>query len=420
MTKKRASKLFNNNIFWAVISLLAALCIWVYTTGTQEEIITKDLNGVEVVFLGEDVLQSQRGMVVTNVSKQTVDVRISGTRLNIGRLNSSDVQAVIDVSGCTSAMGYSVSYNLVYPESVDADAVTVVSRSPSTVSFQVTRIDSKRVPVHAVFSGSVAEGYLLGDIEYEPSTITVSGPQSVLEDIEEAYAEVTLENLNSTRTVEARFDLHDAEGNVIDSTGLEFDFDTISITIPVSVIKTVPLNFLYIEGAGATRENVIRNADVTEITIAGDASVVDSINSIDVGPIDLTSFELTTEMTLPIVLPNDVENVSGIEEVNVTVQISGLEVRDYTITNISYTGLPDRYAAEIVTHSLTVTLRGTRENLDRISNANTTINLRAVADLSETTATGTMDTSNVTIYVDGITGVGAVGTYRLTFNITNA
>ena len=49
-----------------------------------------------------------------------------------------------------------------------------------------------------------------------------------------------------------------------------------------------------------------------------------------------------------------------------------------------------------------------------------TSNLRAVADLSNTSATGTMDTSNVRISVDGFTNAGAVGTYRLTFNITNA
>ena len=50
MTKKKISKLLNNKIFWAVISLIASLFIWVYMTGTQEEVISRDLNGVEVVF----------------------------------------------------------------------------------------------------------------------------------------------------------------------------------------------------------------------------------------------------------------------------------------------------------------------------------------------------------------------------------
>lgn len=420
MTKKKVSKLFNNNIFWAIISLLSALCIWVYLTGTQQEIITNSLNGVEVVFSGEEALQSQRGLVITDVSDQTVDVTISGTRLNISGLSASDVKAVIDVSGYSRATSVSTSYTLVYPDRVDSSEISIVSASTRNISFQLTQMDTEDVLVEVAFTGSVAEGYLLGDVEYDPGTIQVSGPRSVLDTIDHAYAEISLTDLNETRTVDSGFVLYDAEGNEIDQSGLEFNVSTISVTIPVSVIKTVPIVPTFTEGAGATSANTRYTLDVEEITIAGEASVVDAINRIEVGPIDLASFELTSEFELRVVLPNDVENISGIETVRVTVEITGLEVRDYTITNIDYTGLPENYAAELVTHSLTVTLRGSPESLDRISSNNTTINLRAVADLSKTTATGTMDTSNVEIFVDGVTDVGAVGTYRLTFNITNA
>ena len=181
MTKKKVSKLFNNNIFWAVISLVAALAIWLYMTATQEEEIDVTLSGVQVVFSGEEDLQATRGLVITDVSTRTVDVTVRGTRLNIGSLAASDVQAVIDVSRFNSTSNSTQSYNLVYPDGVDASAVRVVRSSPSTISFQVTRMDDKIVPVDAAFTGSVAEGYMLGDIEYEPRSITVSGPQSVLE-----------------------------------------------------------------------------------------------------------------------------------------------------------------------------------------------------------------------------------------------
>ena len=416
MTKKRANKLFDSNIFWAVVSLLAALCIWVYMTDTQEEPISVTLSGVEVVFEGEDVLQSQRGLVITDVSAETVDVTISGTRINIGRLSSEDVKAVIDVSRACSTINYNMGYTLRFPSGVDSDAVRLERSSPSTISFQVTRMDERQFPVVAAFKGSVADGYVLGDIEYEPATISVRGPQSVLDSIEDVYAEVTLQDVNSTRTVESGFILRDADGNEISKEGLEFDFDTISVTIPISQMKTVPIYVTYIEGSGATRENTSATLDVKEITIAGDAASVDGINRIEVGPIDLTDFELTAEYDLPIVLPNDVENVSGIETVHVEVEINGLEVRSFTVTNIDYTGLPEQYTAELVTHSLTVRIRGTRENLDRLNDPTTSI--RAVADLSGTTATGTMETPNVDIRVDGVLNTGAVGTYRLTFNIS--
>ena len=416
MTKKRANKLFDSNIFWAVVSLLAALCIWVYMTDTQEEPISVTLSGVEVVFEGEDVLQSQRGLVITDVSAETVDVTISGTRINIGRLSSEDVKAVIDVSRASSTSNYNMGYTLRFPSGVDSDAVRLERSSPSTISFQVTRMDERQFPVVAAFKGSVADGYVLGDIEYEPATISVRGPQSVLDSIEDVYAEVTLQDVNSTRTVESGFILRDADGSEISKEGLEFDFDTISVTIPISQMKTVPIYVTYIEGSGATRENTSATLDVKEITIAGDAASVDGINRIEVGPIDLTDFELTAEYDLPIVLPNDVENVSGIETVHVEVEINGLEVRSFTVTNIDYTGLSEQYTAELVTHSLTVRIRGTRENLDRLNDPTTSI--RAVADLSGTTATGTMETPNVDIRVDGVLNTGAVGTYRLTFNIS--
>ena len=397
MKNEKLSKLFNNNIFWAVISLVAALGIWVYMTGTQTEPIEKTLYGVQVAILGEEELQATRGLVVTDVSVQTVDVTISGTRMNIGRLSSDDVQAVIDVQRLTNAGMFTLNYSLSYPDGVDSSAMRIVRSSPSSVSFQLTRMDDRQFPVEAVFSGSVADGYMLGDVEYEPQTITVRGPASVLDSIDKVYAEVSLTDMDATSTE-----------------GLEFDFNTISVTIPISKMKDVPIYVTLIEGAGATRENTEINRSVTSITIAGEASVVDGINRIEVGPVDLTRFELTYEDTLDIVLPNDVENISGIEEVDVTVEVTGLAVRDFVVTNISSTGLPEGYSAELMTHSLTVTIRGPEEALSELTSAN----IRAVADLSKTTATGTMDTSNVDIEVDGALNCGAVGTYRLTYDIS--
>lgn len=414
MTKKKVSKLFNNNIFWAVISLVAALAIWLYMTATQEEEIDVTLSGVQVVFAGEEDLQATRGLVITDVSTRTVDVTVRGTRLNIGSLAASDVQAVIDVSRFNSTSNSTQSYNLVYPDGVDASAVRVVRSSPSTISFQVTRMDDKIVPVDAAFTGSVAEGYMLGDIEYEPRSITVSGPQSVLETIDRVYVEVELMDLDATRTVEAPFTLRDADGNEIAKDGLEFDFDTVTVTIPISKVKDVPIYVNLIEGAGATRENTSIKLNESSITIAGDAATVDGINRIEVGPVDLTSFELTYEGTLDVVLPNGVENISGIEEVDVSLEVTGLAVRDFTVTNISDTGLPEGYSAELVTHSLTVRIRGPQDALANLNSSN----IRAVADLSNTTASGTMDIPNVQIVIDGALNCGAVGTYRLTYNIS--
>lgn len=413
MTEKKKSKLFENKIFWAVVSLLAALFIWAYVTGTQEEPIELSFNNVEVVFTGEDTLQASRGYVINNISTETVSVKISGTRRNIGSLSASDIKATIDVSLISQTGTITQYYTLTYPNGVDADAVSIVSSNPSVISFNVTRMSTKQVPVEVQFKGSTAEGYIAGEVEYEPKTITISGPESELEQIDHVYAEIGGDELTMTRTADVPFVLMDKSGNELSSDGFEFDVSTINVTIPISMMKEVSLYVQCIYGAGATEENTSIEIEPSTITISGDTSVVSGINRIDIATIDLTDFALTLQDTYAIPLQNGVENVSGVTKAEVTIEIQGVSTKQFTVTNFNYTGLPDGYyVEEIITQNLEVKVRGAQDVLDQIQSSN----LRAVADLSEVTQTGIMYVP-VKVELDGFTNAGAVGEYMIAIRI---
>lgn len=413
MTEKKKSKLFENKIFWAVVSLLAALFIWVYVTGTQEEPIELSFNNVEVVFTGEDTLQASRDYVINNISTETVSVKISGTRRNIGSLSASDIKATIDVSLISQTGTITQYYTLTYPDGVDADAVSIVSSNPSVISFNVTRMSTKQVPVEVQFKGSTAEGYIAGEVEYEPKTITISGPESELEQIDHVYAEIGGDELTMTRTADVPFVLMDKSGNELSSDGFEFDVSTINVTIPISMMKEVSLYVQCIYGAGATEENTSIEIEPSTITISGDTSVVSGINRIDIATIDLTDFALTLQDTYAIPLQNGVENVSGVTKAEVTIEIQGVSTKQFTVTNFNYTGLPDGYyVEEIITQNLEVKVRGAQDVLDQIQSSN----LRAVADLSEVTQTGIMYVP-VKVELDGFTNAGAVGEYMIAIRI---
>ena len=413
MTEKKKSKLFENKIFWAVVSLLAALFIWVYVTGTQEEPIELSFNNVEVVFTGEDTLQASRGYVINNISTETVSVKISGTRRNIGSLSASDIKATIDVSLISQTGTITQYYTLTYPDGVDADAVSIVSSNPSVISFNVTRMSTKQVPVEVQFKGSTAEGYIAGEVEYEPKTITISGPESELEQIDHVYAEIGGDELTMTRTADVPFVLMDKSGNELSSDGFEFDVSTINVTIPISMMKEVSLYVQCIYGAGATEENTSIEIEPSTITISGDTSVVSGINRIDIATIDLTDFALTLQDPYAIPLQNGVENVSGVTKAEVTIEIQGVSTKQFTVTNFNYTGLPDGYyVEEIITQNLEVKVRGAQDVLDQIQSSN----LRAVADLSEVTQTGIMYVP-VKVELDGFTNAGAVGEYMIAIRI---
>lgn len=413
MTKKKKNKLLDNRILWIVLSLLASLVIWMYLNGTQQEEIEIDLRGVEVVFEGADTLQDTREYIIANVDNYSVDVTIRGTRVNIGSLSASDVQAVIDVSGITNTGYNSRTYTLRFPDRVDADAVTLVSSSPSVIGFDVTRMTTKAVPVECVFTGSTAEGYIYDGIEWEPTTVRISGTESQLADVATAYIEIAYMDMDSSRTVDVPYTLVDSEGNPVSTEGLEFDTDTVSVTVNINMTKQVPLTVSASYGAGATEDNTRVTVSPENIMISGDASVVESINYISVATIDTTSFSASFTDEYDIILPEGVENLTGTTTADVTVEVLNLETRSFTVSNINVTGLPEGYSADVITQSLAVTLRGSAADLDSIR----TENLFAVADLSEVSQTGDM-TVNVRIRVDGFPNTGAIGTYQIAISVS--
>lgn len=209
------------------------------------------------------------------------------------------------------------------------------------------------------------------------------------------------------------YTLRDAEGNEVSMEGLELETDTVSVTVNINMTKEVPLTVSANYGAGATEDNTRITVNPESIMISGDSSVVDAINSISIATIDTTSFSASVTDEYDIILPDGVTNLTGTTSADVTVEVLGLETRSFTVNNISYTGLPEGYTAEVITQSLPVTLRGSAADLDAIRAEN----LTAVADLSEVSHTGDM-TVTVRIRVDGFPNTGAIGSYQIAISVS--
>lgn len=410
--KKESSKLFDSKVFRVVISLLAALLIWIYITGTQEDEIKREFNDVAVTFSGAETMQESKGFVVTDVDTESVSIVVSGTRSNIAKLAATNLKAVIDLSKVTKQGNNRVSYEILFPDYVDTSAVTIVSRTPENIQFNVAKISTKTVPVKGAFTGSTAEGYIAEDPTFSPETITLTGPDSQLENIAYVWATIGGDEISKTKTADVAFTYMDADGNELDYTDITPDYDTVTVTLQINMKKDVPLRVNLVEGAGATEDNTIVTIEPSTITISGDSAIVDGINKIVLATIDLTDFSATYEETYPIVLDNDVVNVTGTTEATVQVRIVGLQTAKFSVTNLSCINIPEGFTADMLTKSLEVTVRATEAVLSKI----TSDNLRAVADLTGYASTGDVSVP-VKIYVDGYSDAGAIGEYPATVNI---
>ena len=406
-------KIYNSKAFWMIVSLLASLAIWVYVTSVETDESKTTFRGVKVELVGEDILRDSKNLVVTDMDTSTVTVEIVGPRRIIGSLSSDQLVAQVDVSKLSRAAYTSQQYTIVYPDGTDTSKLSESRRTPETINFMVSAQTSKSIQVRGSFDGSLAEGYTAEMPVFEPSTITITGSEAYLKDVEYAWVTFGKENVDSTYSVETGFTLMDANNEPCSTTGISFSTDVVTATLPLLTLKEVNLDVNIIEGAGATKANTKITIDPVSVTLAGDSSLLAGMNKIILATIDLTDFSSTFTETYTIPIDNELKNTTGITKATVTVEIVGLETKTFRVTNFSCINATEGYEADIITESKEITLRGTPEALAQIKAEN----IRAVADLTDyKESTGTY-MPQVRVYVDGFTDVGAIGENTISIEI---
>ena len=406
-------KIYNSKAFWMIVSLLASLAIWVYVTSVETDESKTTFRGVKVELVGEDILRDSKNLVVTDMDTSTVTVEVVGPRRIIGSLNSDQLVAQVDVSKLSRAAYTSQQYTIVYPDGTDTSKLSENRRTPETINFMVSAQTSKSIQVRGSFDGSLAEGYTAEMPVFEPSTITITGSEAYLKDVEYAWVTFSKENVDSTYSVETGFTLMDANNEPCSTTGISFSTDVVTATLPLLTLKEVNLDVNIIEGAGATKANTKITIDPVSVTLAGDSSLLAGMNKIILATIDLTDFSSTFTETYTIPIDNELKNTTGVTKATVTVEIVGLETKTFRVTNFSCINATEGYEADIITESKEITLRGTPEALAQIKAEN----IRAVADLTDyKESTGTY-MPQVRVYVDGFTDVGAIGENTISIEI---
>ncbi|MCQ2405900.1 MAG: CdaR family protein [Oscillospiraceae bacterium] len=416
--KNPSNKLKNSKVLYAVVSLIAAVLLWVYVTDNRGTNIDRTFYNVPVVYTGEENLRNSKEFVITSRESEHVKVTLSGPRRVITRLDEGDLAAMVDLSSVGKAGDYSLGYSIAYPSGVDKSEISVSSRFPESVAFYVDKLVSKYIDVTGIFNGSMAPGYVIEPLEFSPSTVKITGTSAELADVKYAYVTVERSDVDKTVSFDTDYALMSAEGDIIDNDNIERAEETVSVTLPVLATKEIPLTVNLIAGGGASEINVISTISPSPtVTLSGDSDVLSGVNRLVLDSIDLSDIDGTFKKSYKLAIPNDTQIIKGTTDVTLELEIVGLVQKKVTVSaeNISVTNLTEGYSVEIINDNIpNVVLRGRETALSAVAD----VNVRAVADLSQQGNVTGVFTLPVKIFVDGSADVGAVGDYSVTLKIS--
>ena len=126
---------------------------------------------------------------ITGDPPDNVDVRLRGSSAVLGRLDSGEVVAVVDLTGGRPG---SRLFHLRNDEVRAPFGVEVAQVLPSTVSLELEKSATRMLPVVPAVFGEPAPGFVVGRRTAEPATVKVVGPESHVR----ALAEATTEPVN--------------------------------------------------------------------------------------------------------------------------------------------------------------------------------------------------------------------------------
>ena len=413
MTENKLKSILESQTFSIILSLVIALLLWLYVTGTEGVTVEKEFSNVKVNFKGTEELSEAKGLLVMGSDANSVNLTVSGLRRDVAKLSEKNLSVTVDLTDVKSEGYYALLYSVDYPDGVTEDIFNSVRGYPETVAVTIDRLSSKKVDVKGSFTGSVADGYMAQDkLIFDPLTVKVSGPKALVEQVDCAWVSITREQVDSSLSYMTSFVLQDHAGNALENTGLTLDVDEVQVTLNVYLTKTVALKATVIPGGGALEENALVTVEPSGITLAGSAETLDAVNQIVIDTIKLSNVNGEYEATdVLIPIPNDTINLSGSTTANVRVEIQNLNTATFTIGQaaVVFTNAPEGFEPECITEKLPILLRGSAEDMEKVE-----FNyIRVVVDLTDFSAATGISEMAAKVSVDGFPNVGAVGEYKV-------
>lgn len=398
-----------NKAIYALLAAAIAFGLWLYVITVVNPEAEQTFYDVPVVMSNESVLKD-KGLMIATDTQPTVTLVLKGNRTDLNNLKKSDITLLADLSRINVAGDQNISYSIGFPGEFADNAFEVLSHAPDKVALSIVEWGSKEVDVTVNYLGSVDLDYIVDKdgIQLDHEKVTITGPKSVIDQITQARVDVELSGRDQTFNESFRYTLCNAEGEPVDAAQVKTNVAEVNMTLRIQRVKEISLLLDVKYGGGATEQTATIQIDPVTIKVAGSEALLEGLDSLVLGTVNLADITEDTTLTFPITLTEGLTNMSGQTEATVTIAFPELEVKTLSVNKIQVVNVPAGTTVKVGTQVCSVTVRGPKAQIDAITEEHLTVRV----DLTNVELGENMYAAHV--YVDGaFPGVGVLGTYNI-------
>lgn len=364
-----------NNWGLKVLAFLIAFMMWLLVVNIDDPVTRKTFTDIPVSVINEEVLANAQTPQTYQIvdDTQTVDVTVTAKRKTLNKMREEDITAIADMKELmlntqipidVSISGYEGRY-----ESAQA--------SPRNLQVKLEDEETKRFPIVPTTTGTVRDGYVLGELEALPEKVSIRGPKSVIDEISKVEASVNVSGLSKNAVLESELVLYDSDNNVIDQSALANNLGADGVSVQVELLRTknVALEF------DTSLIQTARGYEFTGITfepqsvqVSGESRNLSALKTLSI-PAQALEMSGISEKTEKIVdvsdyLPAGVQLAdenAGRVVVTISVERDGTRSYDVTVGSVIVNNLAEDLTMNYETADmLEIQVRGPKETLKNL------------------------------------------------------
>ena len=363
--------MLKNNRVAFVLALLMAIALWAYVLGEVDPVRTVTIRNIPIRLVDQSALENN-GLVITDMDHEDITVTFTAKRSLVTKIDAGDFHATADLRDIK------LGNNVIMIELTSPSNINLESVSPEYVNITTDQYVTVEKGIEVRITNPTKDDTEPTILNVSDSTVGVSGAASDVGKVAKVIAELDAGRMgHEPQSISAELKPVDENGNIVDDVSLEFS--NVTITAVMKSTRTVPLEVTVtgLEGGSVYRSYTAPDS----IMIKGDDDLINSIESIECEPLDLTDCYENAEIALTPILPDGVELISEAEDLTVKVTVINAEtmVFDFNETDIDVTGVGTGRSVKIENLNIKVTVKG----ISTVIQALTKDNFSLSADISD-------------------------------------
>ena len=360
------------NLASLVLSILLALVIWVSAVTSANPNVEADL-AVPLVVKGmaSDIIlitEIPANVNLTVLAPESVIEAVQQENIITAQVDLTDLDA--------GTYRFPVLINL--PEEIRP--IRVIEQTPTQLPLALGQLISTEKNIKIDVEGEPAVGYKIGSLEWDRSSVTISGREDLIQQVDSVIATLDISDASENVTRELTLVAQDEMGNPV--TNIELSPETVRVNQVIDLqggYRNVAVNVVT-QGLvePGYRFTSITPAPPTVMVFSENPQLVEQLPGyINTNPLDLTGIDGYLETILELDLPDGV-TVVGDPTVLVQVNITPLETNISISREIEVIGLLPGLSAEVSPPQVSVRVSGPVPVLDNLTERD----IRVIVDLT--------------------------------------